>query len=144
MLSKLTWRWSADMIKVLWHRFRQCFDTFTMLLVQGSSATGLFRHLSDYDFRVRSFGNSKSMKVIFFSEYLKFNRDFENPAKIWWKVFCFSGNNSVWIGIVKLSLLRTGYFSSGGNVLKSSCKIFHVNKRDFFQLTLLGSDQLIW
>ena len=62
-----------------------------------------------------------------------FNLDFERAAKNWEKVFCF-WDNCIWIGIVKLSLLRTGYFSSVANVLTSSSKILHVNKRDIFQL----------
>ena len=45
-------------------------------------------------------------------------------------VFCF-WDNYIWIGIVKLPLLRTGYFSLAGNVLTSSRKVLHVNKRDF-------------
>ena len=32
-------------------RFQQCFGPFTMLLVEGSSETGLFRQLSRYVFR---------------------------------------------------------------------------------------------
>ena len=90
-----------NMIKVLWCRFQQCLGTFTILLVEASSETGLFRHLSDYVFGVR-------------------------------KIFSF-WDNCIWIGIVKLSLLRTGCFSSEANVLRSSPKIWHVNKRDFFK-----------
>ena len=36
-----------------------------MLLVDGSSETGLFRYLSNHVFGVRNFGNTKSMTVIF-------------------------------------------------------------------------------
>ena len=50
----------------------------------------------------------------------------------------------MWIGIVKLSLIRTGYFSLAANVLTSTTKILHVNKRDFVQHNFPGSDQLIW
>ena len=39
---------------------------FTILLVKGSSETGLFRHISNYVFAVRNFENTKAMKVIFF------------------------------------------------------------------------------
>ena len=75
-------------------------------------------------------------------KHLKFNLDFKNAAKNWEKVFFF-WDNCIWIGIVKLSLLRTGYFSSPANVLTSSTKILHVNKRDFFQIHRLGSDNWI-
>ena len=44
---------------------------------------------------------------------------------------------------MKLSLWRTRYFSSGANVLTTSPKIWHVNKRDFFQLNFLGSERWI-
>ena len=50
----------------------------------------------------------------------------------------------IWIGIIQFSLLRTGYISSVSNVLTSSHKIWHVNKRDFFEHNFLASDQLIW
>ena len=103
----------------------------------------IFRHLSDHRFGVRNFGNTKSMRVMFFSKYLKFIVDFKNATKNWENVFCF-WDNCFWIGIVKLSLLRTGYFSSAANVLTSSPKILHVNKRNVFQLNWFGSDQWIW
>ena len=111
-----------------------------MLLVDGSSDTGLFRHLSDHVFGGLNFGNTKSMRVIFFPKYLKFILDFKNEAKKWEKVFWF-WDNCIWIGIVKLSLVRTGYFSLAANVLTTSPKIRYVNKRDVFQLNQLDIDQ---
>ena len=59
------------------------------------------------------------MRVIFFSECLKFLLDFKNGAKNPEKVFCWL-DNCIQIGIVKLSLLRTGNFSWAANVLTSS------------------------
>ena len=53
-------------------------------------------------------------------------------------------DNWIWNGIVKLSLLRTGYFSLAANVVTSSRKIWHVNKRDVFKLNWLESDEWIW
>ena len=130
------------MLKLLWCWFQQCFGTITMFLVKVSSQAGLFRHLYDPVFGVRNFENTKCLSVIFFSKYLKFVIDFKNAAKSWAKVFCF-WDNCIWIGIVKLSLLWTGYFSSTGNVLTTSPKIRHVKNRDFFQLIWHGSDQWI-
>ena len=75
----------------------------------------------------------------FFSKCLNFDLDFKNARKNSQKVFCF-WDNCIWIGIVILSLLRTGYFSLAANVLTSSPKISHVNKRDFFQRNFLCSD----
>ena len=54
------------MIKGLLCRFQQCFGAFTMLLVEGSSETGLFRHLSNDVFGVRNFENTKAVRVISF------------------------------------------------------------------------------
>ena len=58
-----------------------------MLLVKGSHETGLFRHLSNHIFGVRSFGNTKTMRVIFFSKRLKFQIDLKNGPKIEKKFF---------------------------------------------------------
>ena len=79
----------------------------------------------------------------FASKYLKCNLDFKNVARNWKKVFCFWGN-CIWTGIVKLSLLRTGYFSFSANFLLGSTKIWHVNRREFFQLNWIGRGQWIW
>ena len=120
--------------------FQQSLSTFTMLLVAGYSEIGYFRHLSDYVFGVRNFENTKSMRVIFFFKYLKFQLYFKNAERNSENVFCWL-NNCMRIGIVKLSLLRTGYFSSAANVLTGSPKIWHVKSSDFFLLNRLGSDQ---
>ena len=132
-----------NMIKMVWCKFQQCLGTSAMLLVEGSSETGSFRHLSNLVFGVDNFENTKTKGVIFFSKCLKFKLDFKNAAKNWEKVFCF-WDNCIWIGIVKFSLLKIGYFSLEANVLPNSTKIWHVNKRDFFQLNWLGRDQWIW
>ena len=58
----------------------------------------------------------------FRSNYLKFNLDFKNAVKNGEKVFSF-WSNCIWIGIVKLSLLRTEYLPWASNVLRSSAKI---------------------
>ena len=59
------------MIKVMLCRFEQCFDTFTMLIVEKYSEMGLFRHLSNDVFRVRNFGNTKAMRAMFFFKTFK-------------------------------------------------------------------------
>ena len=139
----MTWQWSMNMIKTMWCRFGPCSGTFAMLLLEGSSETGLCRHLSNYVFRARSFGNTKAFRVIFSSKMFKSESRFQKWSRKLRKMFCF-WDNCTWIGIVKMSLLRTGHFSPVAYVLTSSPKISHVNKRDFFQLHLLGSDQSIW
>ena len=68
---------------------------------------------------------------------------FQKCSEKWRKGFC-CWDNCIWIGIVKLSLLRTGYFSWTANVLTRSIKILHVRKWDFFQRDSFGNDQWIW
>ena len=119
------------MLKILWCWFPKFFGTFTMFLVKVSSQTGLLRDFYNHVFGVRNFENTKSLRVIFCSKYLKFMIVFKNAAKNWAKVFCF-WDNCIWIGIVKLSLLWTGYFSSTGNALTTSTKTWHVKNRDVF------------
>ena len=79
----------------------------------------------------------------FLSRCSKFILDSKISAKSSEKSFCF-WDNCIWIGIVKLFLLRTAYFSSAANVLTSTPKIFHVNKRDSSWLNWFGSDHWIW
>ena len=79
-------------------------------------------------------------RLSFFPKYLKFNLNFKNAAKNWEKVSCFL-DNCIWIGFVKLSLLRTGTFWSVANGLTGSPKSWYVNKRDFFKHNWLGSYQ---
>ena len=69
--TQLTWRWSMNMIKVLWRRFQQCLGTCVMLLVERSSETGLFKYLSNHVLGVCIFGNTKVMRVIFFFQMFK-------------------------------------------------------------------------
>ena len=79
--TELTWQWSLNMIKMLWCRFQQCFGTFTMLFVKGSSETILFRHWSDHVFGERNFGNRKFMRVIFFVWIFKIFYRFQKFSK---------------------------------------------------------------
>ena len=128
---------------MLWCRFQQCLGRSAILLFKGSTETGLFRHLANHVFGVDNFQNAKAMRVIFFKKCLKFKLISKMEQKISRKCFV-SEINSIWIGIVYLSLLRKGYFSLTANVLTSSPKILHVNKLDFCGVSWLGSDQLIW
>ena len=90
------------------------------------------------DIYLSTFSESVTLKIqnlwgsFFHSKILKFNLDFKNAAKNWENVFCF-WDNCIWFGIVKFPLLRTGYFSLVPKVFTSSPRIWHVNKRDFFE-----------
>ena len=83
------------------------------------------------------------MRLIFVWECPKYNVDLENSKKIAEKSFCFR-DKCIWICCVKLPLLRREYLLSAINVLTNSFKIFHVTKRDSFQLNYLNSCQWIW
>ena len=141
--TQLTWQWSMNMIKMLSCRFQQWFRRFSMLLVEGSSKTRLFRHFSEYLFGVHNFEVTKSMTILFFVKMFEIWSILQKCCKNFTKCFCF-WDNCIWIGIVNLSLLRTGYFSWAANVLRSSPKNGHSRNRDFYQLNWLGSNQWIW
>ena len=137
-----TWKISGRFRK-LQQNFEKNFSVSEIIPSELVSQTGLFRHLSDYVYWKRNFEKAKSVRVSFFSKCLKFKLDFKTSGENREKVFRFC-DNCISIGIIKLPLLRTGYFSLAGNVLTSSTKILDVNKRDFFQLNRLGCDQWIW
>ena len=111
-------------------RFQQCLVPLTMLVVEGSSETWLFRDLFSHVFRVPNFGNTSAMRVIFFFNFLKFNLDFKIAEKNSENVFCFS-DNSIWIGCLELSLLRRKHLSSAVNVLTNSLMPLHITKKVF-------------
>ena len=135
--NSIYWQQSISIIKTLWCGYQMSLGRFTMFVVERSSETGLFRHLSNNISRVRNFLNTKVWRLSFDTKYLKFNLDFKKEAKNSEKVFCF-WENYIWIGIVKLSLFRRRFFSSRANVLTSSPKIWYVNKRDFLHSTVLA------
>ena len=56
------------------------------------------------------------------------------------KVFSFS-DNCIWIGCVKLSLLKREYLPSALSVLMKRLEIFHVTNREFLQDNFLNCDQ---
>ena len=59
------------MVNVLPFSFEQCFPTFTMLLVEETSETGLSRHSSNHIFGVSKFKNTSTVRVIFFLKMFK-------------------------------------------------------------------------
>ena len=128
------------MIKVPWCIFQQCLGPFTMMLFNGS----LKRYFSGIYLTTCPESVISEIKNLwgssFFSKCFKFILDFKNLQKNSENVFCF-WDNIIWIGIFNLSLLRTGYLPSAANILKSSPKTWHVNKRYFFQLNYLQSNQ---
>ena len=69
--TQMPWKLSISMINKLWCKFQQCLGQFTMLLFEGSPENRLFRHLPNHVFRVRTFGNKKSMRIIFLFKIFK-------------------------------------------------------------------------
>ena len=105
--------------------------------------SGTFQTFIRSRFRSGNFGNTKSMRVIIRLKIVKIYSRFKKCSKKLRKSFFFR-DNTIWTGIVKFSLLRTGYFSSAANVLTSSPKMWHVNTRNVLQLNQFASDQWIW
>ena len=69
--TQMPWKLSISMINKLWCKFQQCLGQFTMFLFEGSPENRLFRHLSNHVFRVRTFGNKKSIRIIFLFKIFK-------------------------------------------------------------------------
>ena len=99
----------------------------------------LENYLTTY-FGVCNFENTSAMNVIFFRKCSKFNANFKSAQKSWENVCCF-WYKCIWVGWVKLCLLRREYLSSAVNLWTNSLKILLIPKRDFFQLNYLHSDQ---
>ena len=131
------------MIKVLWGSFKSAWEPLPCGLSKGPLNWD-FLHIYLTTLSESLISKMQNLRGSFFSpKYLKFNLDFKNAAKNWEKVFCF-WDNCIWIGIVKLRLLRTAYLSSASNVLTSCTNILYVNMRHFFQINWLGRDHWIW
>ena len=125
-------------------RLQKCMVPFTILVLEGSTETGLFKHLSNHFFQCPSFRKYIGYEGhLYFGKCSIFNAYFRDSEKSWEKEFCF-WENSIWIGCVKLSLLRREYLSSTINVFTSCFKIFHCTKRDICQFKFYQSDQEIW
>ena len=65
------------MVNVLSFSFEQCFGPFTMLVVKGSSETGLFTHYLTTLLGVRKFKNTLAMTVIFFKKIFKMQKNYK-------------------------------------------------------------------
>ena len=62
-----------------------------MFLVEGSSETGFFRHLSKNVFGIRNFGNTKGLRVIFCFKMFKIYTRFQKSSIKLRKKFFVSG-----------------------------------------------------
>ena len=91
-----------------------------------------------------NFKYTSTIRVIMFWKCSKLNLYFKNAGTNWEKKICF-WDNCIWIGCIKLSLIRRKHLSVVVNVLKNSLMPLYITKRDFFhfQLTCLVSGQKI-
>ena len=131
---------SINMVKVLSFRFHQCFGSFTMLLVEGSSETGPFRNLSNHIFRSPEVQKYISYEGHLCLKMFTIEYKFRQCKKNWEKLFRFC-DNCIWTCCNELPLLRRDYLSSAVNGLNNSPKILHITKTDVFQLNCLHRDQ---
>ena len=100
----------------------------------------LFIHLYKNVLRVRNFGKTKAVRVIFFPNFLKFKLDFQNSRR--------NGEKFSVAQIIasELEWLNCPYeeqdiFVSTANVLTRSPKILNVNKRDVSKHNFLVSEK---
>ena len=115
---------------LLW-RFQQCLGLFIILLVDRSCETRPFRELSEHvlcGLQVRKSIISFEGHVFF--KMFKFWSRFQKYSKKSRNCFCFL-DICIWIGSLKLSLLRKECLSSTVNVLTNSPKTF-VSLRKIF------------
>ena len=131
------------MTRCCFFSFEQCLCLFTMLLVEGFSQAGLFRHLSNHVFHSPYVQKYISYEDhLFFWKCSKLNLTLENAKKNWENSFCF-WDKCIWKCCNKLSLLRREYLSSAVNRLTNSPKILHITQTDFFNLNCFHSDQWV-
>ena len=133
--SQLATQWSINMVKVVSFRFQQCLVPLTKLLLEGTSERGLLRHLYNHVFR-----KYISYDSHIFWKMFKISSRFQNCQKKFKKNFFF-WDNCIWIGCLKLSLLRRENLSWAVNMLTNIDKTLHITKRDFLQLNYLQSEQ---
>ena len=130
------------MVKLPPRRFEPCFRSFTMLLVEGYSEMAFLDVYLTGSYGLCIFRNTLAMRVIFVWKCSKFSLDFKIAERKPEKKFSF-WDNYIWIGFVKLSLLRTEYLSSAVNELTNSLNILHSDKSYFFKLNIFASDPSI-
>ena len=117
------------MVEVVWFRFQQCLIRLTMLLVEGSSETRTFRDLFNHVFRSPQYGKWISCEGhLFFWKCSKFKLHFKNSATNSENSFSLR-HNIIWIGYLKLSLLRTEYLSAAVNMLTDILSALYITKQ---------------
>ena len=126
--------------KVGWFRFQRCLVPLICCFAKCSMRIEFLEIWLTTFLEVCNLGNKAAVRSIFFLKMLKFNLGLKNAATNWEDVFCFC-DNSIWVGCLKLSLLRREYLWSALNVLRNTVQNLPITKRYFFQLNCLHSDQ---
>ena len=128
------------MLKGLLCRFRQGLRQFNMLLVKMASETSIFRRLPNHVFRSPYFPNYITYEgVIFFFKMFKIWSRFQKCTTKLRKIL-FLLYEWIWIGCLKLSLLKSVFLPSAVSVSTNSPNILHITKKDLFQLNLIHID----
>ena len=138
--TQLPSQWSMNMVKVVRFRFQQCWLPLTFCFTKGFMKRDFLEIWLTTFYVARNFGNTSALRMIFFSKCSKFNIDFKNAETNWENVFCF-WDICIWIGCLKLSLLRREYLWSAVNMLTNILKTLHITERSFFKLNCFHSDQ---
>ena len=129
-------------MKVLSCRLQQCFWPVTMLLVEWSCVwkrtfeTFIWARLSQSEI-------SETYKLwasSFLSKCSKVDLNFKTTKEDMEKIFSFL-DICIWVGCVKLSLLRREYLTSVVSLLTNSPELLYITKRNFFKLDLFYSCQ---
>ena len=128
------------MVRALSFRFQEFCDSFLMFLVEGSSETGLLRHLCNHFSQSWKIHQLRGSSFLWKRSKLNLNLQNTKEKKKWEKVFRF-WDNYIWNCCNKLPLLRREYLSWAVNGLTNSSKILHINQLDFFNTNFLHRDQ---
>ena len=94
-------------------------------------------------FGVRNFENTSAMRVnVFFWKCSKHNLDCKNAEKYLESIFRF-WDNCIWVGFVKLSLLRSECLQQAVNVLTNSPEITFSNSIAFKVINKYGKGTVV-
>ena len=119
-----------NLVKVVNLDSGKCFFPFTMLLVEGSSETGLFRHLSNHVFWSPSVKKYIHYEGQFFLKVFKIESKFRKRKKKF-RIYFWFWDNFIWKCCYKFSLIRSEYLLSALNASRNSPMILDISQRNF-------------
>ena len=110
------------MVQVVLFRFQQCLLPFTCCFAKNRMKLDFFEIWLTTFFWVHNVGNTATMKVILLLKMFKILSSFQNCRNKFRKCFFF-WDNCIWIGCLKLSLLRRENLSSAVNMLTNILRL---------------------